>query len=449
MEYIAITLLAIAATTWVIYLLANKVFGVCLRLRSLVLCAACALFISLVLPRIVVSFAGLAGTVGFLAVFAIIFAYFVAYYDEPEFHTAANACPAMTLGGETAERETAETRKSAAVSAEPTPSGVPEPPMASGESAVSPAAPDASFAVSTDDVAAEPAAADPLLGFAQAAFTEEIYAGERPEDAKEPALPEAEAVSAGRIQLAAAAENEPDSAGGAALPAEADEDDLTPGVDCDADAASELASVLLTLKSPENCQPAEEELLSMDNLLEKCRPEPREAAETNSTCEDDGGSVDELIDPRSLFKNAEFIEVNGGEAAEQVPLSDSLDALLDYAFAQKERCNYQRALEAFRRALKLYRESEAAPYLAIEIATLLKDRGSYDEAINVLSDSRGLPGLSQQHPLDQEFIETIAYLRIVKNTLLHHRLGFIPFHRIPAAIAKEIDAEFRDWRNLA
>jgi hypothetical protein len=93
-EYIAITLLAIAATTCLVYLLANKVFGVRLRLKSLVLCAACALFLSLVLPRIVVSFAGLIGTMGFLAVFAVIFAYFVAYYDDPQ-DLPANPAPAV------------------------------------------------------------------------------------------------------------------------------------------------------------------------------------------------------------------------------------------------------------------------------------------------------------------------------------------------------------------
>ena len=131
------------------------------------------------------------------------------------------------------------------------------------------------------------------------------------------------------------------------------------------------------------------------------------------------------------------------------PASDSLDDLTDFAFAHKNAGNHLQALEGFRRALKLYRFSEAAPFLAIEIANLLKNRGSYDEAIALLSDSRGLPALLQNEDLDQQFVTTIAYLRIVKNTLLSNRLGYIPFASIPAPIVQEIDAEFREWRNLA
>ncbi len=131
------------------------------------------------------------------------------------------------------------------------------------------------------------------------------------------------------------------------------------------------------------------------------------------------------------------------------PASDSLDDLMDFAFTQKEAGHHQQALDAFRRALRLYRFSEAAPFLAIEIANLLKNRGSYDEAIAVLSDSRSLLALLENETLDQEFVVTIAYLRIVKNTLLHKRLGYLPFSRIPADISSEIDAEFREWRNLA
>jgi hypothetical protein len=92
--------------------------------------------------------------------------------------------------------------------------------------------------------------------------------------------------------------------------------------------------------------------------------------------------------------------------------------------------------------LRLYRFNEAAPFMAIEIANLLKNKGAYDEAIAVLSDSRSLLALLENKALDQEFVVTIAYLRIVKNTLLEKRVGYMPFTRIPAEISREIDAEF-------
>jgi tetratricopeptide (TPR) repeat protein len=131
------------------------------------------------------------------------------------------------------------------------------------------------------------------------------------------------------------------------------------------------------------------------------------------------------------------------------PASDSLDDLMDFAFALKEAGHQQQALDAFRRALRLYRFSEAAPFLAIEIANLLKNKGAYDEAIAVLTEGRSLLALVENETLDQEFVITIAYLRIVKNTLLEKRVGYVPFSRIPAEISREIDAEFREWRNLA
>jgi tetratricopeptide (TPR) repeat protein len=131
------------------------------------------------------------------------------------------------------------------------------------------------------------------------------------------------------------------------------------------------------------------------------------------------------------------------------PASDSLEDLMDFAFTHKEAGHTQQALDAFRRALRLYRFSEAAPYLAIEIANLLKNKGSYDEAIAVLNEGRSLLALVKNDALDQEFVVTIAYLRIVKNTLLEKRVGYMPFGRIPAEISREIDAEFREWRSLA
>lgn len=307
MEYIAISLLAILAITLVIYYLANKVFGVSLRLKSLVLCAACAMFLSMVLPRIVVSFAGLGGTVGLLAFFAVLFAYFVAYYDDPD----QTDCTEQT--------------------AKP-------------------------FKLAADALAAAPAAQ----------FTEHV-----PVYIKAPAkAPDATDKAAG--EAAATAVVSPDSRdeGGAAL---LTEDSLAP------------AGPLIAEAAPDNSGPD----------------------------------------------------------------SDKLEDLLDYAFSQKENGKYNLALDAFRRAFTLYRDSEAACLIAGQIATLLKSKGAYDEAIAILLECRNVPLVSGNEALGQEFVNAIAYLRIIKNILLRNQLGFMPYDSIPADIAKEIDAEFKEWRNMA
>ncbi len=367
MEYITITLLAIAATTFLVYLLANKVFGVRLRLKSLALCAACALFLSLVLPRIVVSFAGLAGTVGLLAVFAIIFAYFVAYYDNPR-----DLTPAASATGP---------------QPEPTVAAAPEP------AAEAPAEPDldliaAPLIPQATAAANEPGDETPLIVLPAPAAPDEP-AGEQP----------APAVAAANESAATTEEPEPEPE------LEPEPEPVTP---------DPLATFAVAVEIEEGTD------------LQPPADEPA------------AGTQDDVL-PKEALKLS----------IPPLPASDSLDDLIEFAFAHKDAGHYQQALDAFRRVLRLYRFSEAAPYAAIEIANLLKNRGAYDEAIAVLTESRNLLALVKNEALDQEFVVTIAYLRIVKNTLLQRRVGYVPFGRIPAEINREIDAEFREWRNLA
>lgn len=128
---------------------------------------------------------------------------------------------------------------------------------------------------------------------------------------------------------------------------------------------------------------------------------------------------------------------------------EALDDLMDYAFTQKEQGNIHQALAAFRKALALYPDSESAPFIVIELGNILKNKGAYDEAIQIFSEGRNLSALQYDDMLQQEFVSTIAYLRIVKNILLAQRLGFIPYNEIPGGVFAEINAEFCEWRNLA
>lgn len=290
MEYIAITIIAITITIFIVYKIANGLLGLDLKLKPLVLCAFCALFISIILPRIVVGFAGLAGTLGVLAIFAVIFAYFIAYYDE-------------------------EQDSSISVSASAVATVLPNPAM------------DTSVA-------------------------------------------------------AAASQAETDFPG--AVPTVED---------------TELAATVETM-------------------------------------------------PIDLYQEESPLPVVQQPKEEDVLLPETLDEFLELAFMHKEELNFAVALKYFREALKRFPESEAAPFLVVEVANILKNRGAYDEAIKVFTDGRNLPGLQQDGTLAQEFTETIAYLRIVRNTLLERRLGFIPYHKIPSDVYHDINAEFREWRHL-
>jgi tetratricopeptide (TPR) repeat protein len=128
--------------------------------------------------------------------------------------------------------------------------------------------------------------------------------------------------------------------------------------------------------------------------------------------------------------------------------TDNLDDLIDLAFVSKESQDYNNAFKIFNKALALYPNSEAAPFLVVEIGNILKNKGNYDEAIKVFSDGRNLSQTRQDEMMGQEFISTIAYLRITKNMLLQNHLGSIPFLEIPTQIMDQIDEEFREWRSV-
>lgn len=124
------------------------------------------------------------------------------------------------------------------------------------------------------------------------------------------------------------------------------------------------------------------------------------------------------------------------------------EKVLDYAYQQKEFKNYEEALRAFKHVLEAKPEGPDAPFVVIEIGSLLKMRGAYDEAIQSFVDAKSLASLQEDPFLKQEFINTIAYLRIIKNVLLYRGLGLLPFSNIPDDVLLEIEREYGEWRSL-
>ncbi|MBP2649499.1 MAG: hypothetical protein H6Q74_324 [Firmicutes bacterium] len=291
MDYIISTLLAIAVSAFIVYLLANKVFSISLKFKSLLSCAACAFLLSIFLPHLMLSFAGLTGTVVFLILFAAAFSYLVAYYDNPDdFKKEVITSPLI---------------------------------------------------LDEDDTNQQSVIEQPGVGIAE-------------------------------------------------------------------------PSVSNTTRAPES--------------------------DVQITEQSDCGTVSDLDGD-----NQPIIEE---DAAINKPISNSLDDLLDFAFQQKECANHQLALNTFQLAFNLYQDSDAGPQLAIEVAKLLMNQGAYDEAISILITSCKLPVLVLDSPLYQEITSLIAYITIVKNTLLKQDSDYtIPFNQISATISKEINAKFREWQN--
>ncbi|SMC62428.1 tetratricopeptide repeat protein [Sporomusa malonica] len=529
MEYVIASLVAILAATLIVYKLANSIFGLSLRLRPLLLCAACAMFISLVLPKIVVGFAGLPGTIAVLAVFAIIFAYFVAKYeDEPsptEVGENESACCLLVAQsqpdtivqvGITSEVPN-EIRNSNNDEKEISHITESENEYESALYEPSTSKVDDYYSVQTDIVVgnAHDYNSEGTTNISIIEETEELSINEQTTqitnnlpkeihddpvylnlfeldnlvlvtDASTSGVAEncstqAEVLlenthdqnSEGITNISVTEElerlpiNEQTAESTNNLPEEIGEIGLSSDLS-ELDNLGSVTNIVNVLEEPTFVEEREipievvEELEIVDSTLRQNTKFEELLAEEIEVVQDslnDTTVQEELMQKRpdttfatsgvTVQEDENSIMPYNETAVEKIlPESDQLDDLIDFAFSSKERHDYEAALTAFKQALTLYPYSEAAPFLVVEVGNLLKNKGAYDEAIEVFSDGRNLCQTREDEMMEQEFISTIAYLRIIKNVLLQHRLGCVRFLEIPQHIVKEIDDEFKEWRSV-
>jgi len=405
MEYIIISMLTIFLFTYIVYLIANKLLAIQIHIKSLILCACCALLISLILPRLFVGLFGIAGTLGIILVFAIISSYFIAHaYDNAMQKTVlmATTDDESLVVPEVIESAPIDNNLIKKVLIEIT-----EP---------------------TEDSSEQ----DKNLVFLKRNLNEQTRI---PEALEEEIIPEV---------IVETLEEE-------VIPeviAEALEEEVIPEV---------IVEVLEEEVIPEVIVEATEEEVMPEVIAETIEEEvmPEVIAETieeEIMPEVMAEVLEEEVFSGSTTEFEEKVEVLSGlmnvnEENLSEPISNDLEDLMDFAFEQKERREFVQALTSFRQALLLYPDSEAAPFLVMEIGAILKNLGSYNESITVFTEGRLLPGVMQNSALEQEFINNIAYLRIVKNILIKNSLEFMPFNRIPEKVCKEIDEEFSEWRS--
>lgn len=371
MEYVGIAFIVVTIAIFCLYKISNKILGLSLRLKPLIWCGVCAVFISVVLPRIVVSITGFIGMMSVLALFAVIFAYFVAYYDDVHENTEQVGIMEIASQHEIILKNNEANDQSVNLLL---PIKKTEPPAVTKTSAM------------------------------------EIEESENILSATEEPKQE--------ISLKSDAESFPETE--------------QPVV---------FETGVLEIKEREN-------MLSTTIMPEQeVSPEPEcdSFIETDHLAEAEANIIMKTEKSENMFEAAKESE----QEASSRPDSDSLEDLLNFAFAQKEQNHFHSALEVFMRAYKRYHDNEVAPFLVVEIGNILKYKGFYDEAINIFIEGRNLPVLKDQQTFEQEFVNTIAYLRIIKNVLLQNHMDFVPFLEIPSRILEEIDREFQDWRNLA
>lgn len=427
MQYIIITLLSIVMSTFLIYLLTNQLLNIHLRIKPLVLCACCALLINLVLPRIIIGFTSIAATLIILVIFIFAFACSIAYYNDKfseskEIRNLLNQTSLNVQASASQQDKTAIENHNLGINNF----------ITEDEEA---------FKKVEFQVSPEIAAISELFGSVE---TDVIATVEKIDVSKKES----------KEQICTIEDNN---------------EKITNCNDKDATTLSLNSELLLSdtevvtntdiigLGGPKVSKDNEITAnLASKSTIEKVILSLESESVTSTTIFDEVGKRDEVLNEELQGQFSDIVEKDKLVQTQhelQLPIimssptSNDLDSLMDLAFMYKEQLNFTQALTIFHQALALYPGSEVAPFLVMEIGNILKNNGQYNEAISVFCEARKLPGLQQNKMFELEFIKMIAYLRIVKNILLQHHRRFIPFNSIPDHVLKEIDAEFREWRN--
>ena len=155
--------------------------------------------------------------------------------------------------------------------------------------------------------------------------------------------------------------------------------------------------------------------------------------------------IDKAKAPKPLASGKSIIE--GGlteeELAEVEKHLNSLDDILEFAYAQKNAKNFKLAIFAYQKALDRYRSDNYAPFIAIDLSSLYKEQAAYTKAIKVCEDALTLPAVVRSASARKEFSHDLAYLRTVQAVLSRHRVLSTPFSKISRQLLEEIDADFK------
>ena len=114
--------------------------------------------------------------------------------------------------------------------------------------------------------------------------------------------------------------------------------------------------------------------------------------------------------------------ISEAQQAEEAPLPtlpeglDSMDALLDFAFAQTGAGAYELALLAYSTALEQYRNDDYAPFIIIDMVNLYKSQGRYQEAIDCVHNAMDLPAIQESPAYQQNFQNYLAQLKSISHS---------------------------------
>ena len=154
--------------------------------------------------------------------------------------------------------------------------------------------------------------------------------------------------------------------------------------------------------------------------------EPNELPETKITKEPETMVEAEVAEEPEIMAEAEVTEepetTAEAQQAVEAPLPalpeglDSMDALLDFAFAQTGAGAYELALLAYSTALEQYRNDDYAPFIIIDMVNLYKSQGRYQEAIDCVHNAMDLPAIQESPAYQQNFQNYLAQLKSISHS---------------------------------
>ena len=153
---------------------------------------------------------------------------------------------------------------------------------------------------------------------------------------------------------------------------------------------------------------------SEDNEISQVTSEPETIVETEVTEEPEiMAEVEVAEEPETTAE---------GQQAVEAPLPtlpagrDSMDALLDFAFAQIGAGANELALLAYSTALEQYRNDDYAPFIIIDMVNLYKSQGRYQEAIDCVHNAMDIPAIQESPAYQQKFQNYLAQLRSISHS---------------------------------
>lgn len=153
---------------------------------------------------------------------------------------------------------------------------------------------------------------------------------------------------------------------------------------------------------------------------------PETTAEVEVPEEPETTAEVEVAEESETTAEAEVTEepetISEAQQAEEAPLPtlpeglDSMDALLDFAFAQTGAGAYELALLAYSTALEQYRNDDYAPFIIIDMVNLYKSQGRYQEAIDCVHNAMDIPAIQESPAYQQNFQNYLAQLKSISHS---------------------------------